>query len=149
MSCVSYIVCALLFVILAIHCVFIVGEIKIISSAEDYKAYILEIFNMLNIDGNMWIKESEAKPVLDSLFAQYPLLQHYLCDYAYEGYVSDMPASIIDLFVSLVKKELIYDVLWCVGSVIVAAILVIISMKDGKPKKMVTKQAYTPSEDVF
>ncbi|MDO4197332.1 MAG: hypothetical protein Q4D33_14425, partial [Prevotellaceae bacterium] len=129
--------------------IFIVGEIKIISSAEEYQTYIQEIFTSFNIGGDVWIKESDAKPVLDSLFGQYPLLQHYLCDYSYEGYVSDMPASMIDLFVGLVKEELLYDVLWCVGSVIVAAILVIISMKDGKPKKVVTKQSYTPAEDVF
>ena len=149
MSCVSYIVCALLFVVLAFHCVFIVGEIKIISSADEYKVYLQEIFNMLNIDGNVWMTESESKPVLDSLFGQYPLLQHYLCDYSYEGSVAEMPDSMIDYFVSLIKQELLYDILWCVGSVIVAAVLVIISMKDGKPKKVVSKQSYTPAEDVF
>lgn len=149
MSCVSYIVCAVLFMILAYHCVFIVGEMKIINSADEYKVFIQEIFNMLNIDGDAWIKESEAKSVLDHLFGQYPLLQHYLCDYAYEGYVSDMPASMIDLFVGLVKEELLYDVLWCVGSVVVAAILVIISMKEGKRGTVTAKKSYTQSEDVF
>ena len=146
---VSYIICAILFLILAFHCVFIVGEIKIISSADDYKAYIQQIFNMLNIDGNMWIKESEAKPVLDSLFDHYPLLQHYLCDYSYEGTVAQMPNSMIDYFVSLVKEELLYDILWCLGAVIVASILVILSMRDGKPGKGTPKRSYTPSEDVF
>ena len=149
MSCVSYIVCALLFVVLAFHCVFIVGEIKIISSADEYKVYLQEIFNMLNIDGNVWITESESKPVLDSLFGQYPLLQHYLCDYSYEGTVAQMPNSMIDYFVSLVKEELLYDILWCLGAVIVASILVILSMRDGKPGKGTPKRSYTPSEDVF
>lgn len=149
LSFLSYIVCAILFLVLAIHCVFIVGEIKILSSADEYKIYIQDIFNMLNIDGNLWINTSESKPVLDSLFDQYPLLQHYLCDYAYEGYVSDMPSSMVDLFVKIVREELLSDILWCIGSVIIADVIVIISMKEEKRNKSVYKQSYTPSDDVF
>lgn len=146
---ITYVVFIVMFLMLAYHCVFIVGEAKIISSADEYKGYIAEVFEMCNISADEWISKEEAGIVLDGLFDQYPILQEYLRDYVYEGYVVDMPNTMIDYFVKLVTEMLVEDLLWCVGICVVGAVIVILFMRNGNRKTTVSMKAYTPSEDVF
>ena len=84
---------------------------------------------MCNISADEWISKEEAGIVLDGLFDQYPILQEYLRDYVYEGYVVDMPNTMIDYFVKLVTEMLVEDLLWCVGICVVGAVIVILFMR--------------------
>ena len=146
----TYVVLVVMFFMLAYHCVFIVGETKIIGLADDYKGYVASVIETCNFSADEYLSKEEADKVLDGLFDQYPILHEILRGYAYEGSVVDMPNAMIDSFVEHLKRMLVEDVLWCVGICAVGAVLVVLIMrKGGKRQTTVSMKAYTPSDDVF
>lgn len=154
-----YVVGALLFLYLSLYCTFIVGELKIMSSAADYKDYLASLLQAAGATGDEWLSQSNAQPVLDSLFEHYPILDHFLTDYHYQGSVAELPETMINLFTDIVRREIWSDAAHCLGAAVVAAVVVVLCMRNRKgggngidrngcsdtPMTM----DYTPSGDTF
>ena len=154
-----YIVGVLLFIFLLFYCTFIVGEMRLISTAHEYKEIITQLLNTTDLSDSERISKAEFASVFDSLSSQIPFLNNYLTDFSYEGSVAELPGSMIDQLISSLRKEVIFDVIKCLVAFFAAIAIVIFSKPNhtgynnygnmGNGDYRGTSSSYTSSGDDF
>ena len=154
-----YVVGVLLFIFLIFYCTFIVGELRLINTAQEYKEAIAQLLNMMGIADTENIGKAELASILGSLSREYPFLESYFTDFSYEGSVAELPGSMIDQIVSSLRKEIIFDIIKCLVAFAAAIAIVIFSKPNrtgsgnyggmGYGDYRGTSSSYTSSGDDF
>lgn len=149
----SYIVGIMLFFLLAFQSTMIVGAIKIINISDYYEKQISQLVNN-NFPPNQEISKQQSEQVIQWLINEYPILQHYIKDGEFTGYeVQELPEAIGNELRSFMRGYILHRLFWCLGFVIVGAILVITCFNKQKQVYNQTQQGipktFTRSEEIF
>ena len=119
----SYLIGALLFIMLSFQCTMIVGSLKIINTSDEYEAYFTAIVNSA-YDGWEEISKESSDVVIKKAIAEFPLLEYYISGGEFTGYnAKQLPAAIAGELRSFMRMYIVRRVLWCLGFVIVAGVL--------------------------
>lgn len=154
----TYLVGCILFILLSFQCTLIAGAVKIINTTDYYKEQIERIVeqstpitvtdkgkdilvnlmstflgsNPLGSSEDREVSKAESEKITERLVEEYPILGNYFQSGEFTGYtVKELPQAMADTMVSYMKTFILYRLLWCLGFVIVGAVLVIKTMQVG------------------
>lgn len=154
----TYVVGAVLFVLLSIQCTMIAGAIKIINTTDYYEEQLERIVaqsapttavdrgkdmlgnlmsmylgsNPLGSREDREVSKVESEKIVDELIVEYPILRNFFNSGYFVGYkVKELPHVIAETIVSYLKEFIVYRLLWCLGFVVVGAFIVIKTMSVG------------------
>ena len=144
-SPVSYVVGALLFLLLSFQCVLVVGSLKIIDMSDEYENRISAVVDSVYSPSDE-VSLSQASDVIDTIIDEFPILQYYIGGGEFSGFTAEqLPHAMADELRSFMRWYIFRRILWCLGFVIVGAICVIRSMS--KTRK--TKKSYQHSSAYY
>lgn len=127
-SPVSYVVGALLFLLLSFQCVLIVGSLKIIDMSDEYEREITSIVDSAYSPLDE-VSQSQASDIIDAIIEEYPILHYYISGGEFSGFSArELPHAIAQELRSFMRWYIFRRILWCLGFVIVGAVCVIKSM---------------------
>lgn len=127
-SSVSYIVGALLFLLLSFQCVLVVGSLKIIDMSDEYENRISTIVDNVYSPSDE-VSLVQASDVINMIIDEFPILQYYIGGGEFSGYTAkELPHAIAQELRSFMRWYIFRRILWCLGFVIVGAVCVIKSM---------------------
>lgn len=140
---ISYVIGFFLFLLLAFQCTMIVGAIKIINISPYYESQIQQMVSTY-FPPSQEVTGQESEQVIDWLVTEYPILQHYFDTGEFTGYTAQqLPAVMGAEIRSFLRFYILRRLLWCLGFVIMGAVLVIRSLaKDYKKDVHTVKQDY-------
>lgn len=154
----TYLVGGILFILLSFQCTLIAGAVKIINTTDYYKEQLERIVGQStpttttdrgkDILGNLMsmylganplgsgedreVSKAESEIITEKLVEEYPILGNYFQTGEFTGYtVKELPQAMADTMVSYMKTFILYRLLWCLGFVVVGAVLVIKTMQVG------------------
>lgn len=154
----TYLVGGILFILLSIQCTLIAGAVKIINTTDYYEEQLERIVNQStptaaadsgkDILGNLMsmflgsnplgsgedreVSKAESEKITEQLVEEYPILSNYFDYGEFTGYtVKELPHAMAETIVRYMKTFILYRLLWCLGFVVVGAILVIKTMQIG------------------
>ena len=134
-SPVSYIIGAVLFFFLSFQCVLVVGSLKIISMTDEYEQRITSIVESVYSPSDM-VSMPQASDVIDTIIDEFPILEYYIGGGEFSGFTAkELPHAMADELRSFMRWYIFRRILWCLGFVIVGAILAIRSLDRGIKKK--------------
>lgn len=132
-SPVSYLVGAILGVLLIAQCILICGACAIISATNDYEQSLTEIIRSFVGLTNEIVTPEESQVIIDQLIGANPLVADYIGGGEFTGYTAvQLPGAICEELRSYMRWYIVRRILWSLGFVIVAAIIVIKSLKQIK-----------------
>lgn len=124
----SYIIGFVLFVLLAFQCTMIVGSLKIIDTTDTYEAYFTEIVDNI-YDGWEQVPTEQADVIIKKAIGEYPLLDYYIGGGDFSGFnAKQLPGAIAEELRSFMRAYITRRLLWCLGFVLVAGVLGIITL---------------------
>lgn len=124
----SYLIGAVLFLMLAVQCTLIVGSLKVIDTVDEYEALFTEIVDNL-YDGCEEVSALASDDVVKEAIDRFPLLGHYIGGGNFEGYnARELPTVMAEELRSYMRGYIVRRLLWCLGFVVVAGILGILSL---------------------
>jgi hypothetical protein len=127
-SPVSYVVGALLFLLLSFHCVLVVGSLKIIDMSDEYENRISAIVDNVFSPSDE-VSLAQASDVIDRIIDEFPILQYYIGGGEFSGFTAkELPHAIAQELRSFMRWYIFRRILWCLGFVIVGAVCVIKTM---------------------
>lgn len=130
-SPVSYVVGALLFLLLSFQCVLVVGSLKIIDMSDEYENRISAIVDNVFSPSDE-VSLAQASDVIDTIIDEFPILQYYIGGGEFSGFTAkELPHAIAQELRSFMRWYIFRRILWCLGFVIVGAVCVIRSMSRG------------------
>lgn len=140
---ISYVIGIILFLLLAFQCTMIVGAIKIIRISPYYEAQIQQMVNS-HFPSDREVSKQESEQLVEWLVTEYPILQHYFNSGEFTGYTSQQLPIVMGAEIrSFLRFYIMRRLLWCLGFVIVGAVLVIRSLAENHKKGVrVIKQDY-------
>lgn len=132
---ISYVIGFFLFLLLAFQCTMIVGAIKIINISPYYESQIQQMVSTY-FPPSQEVTGQESEQVIDWLVTEYPILQHYFDTGEFTGYTAQqLPAVMGAEIRSFLRFYILRRLLWCLGFVIMGAVLVIRSISKKYEKK--------------
>ncbi|MBE6303444.1 MAG: hypothetical protein E7089_05860 [Bacteroidales bacterium] len=124
----SYLIGAILFLLLSFQCTMIVGSLKIINTCDEYEAYFASVVNSV-YDGWEEVSTESADIVIKKAIAEYPLLEYYISGGEFSGFnAKQLPAAMADELRSFMRAYITRRLLWCLGFVIVAGVAGIMTL---------------------
>ena len=124
----SYIIGIILFILLAVQCTMIVGSLKIIDTTDTYEAYFTEIVDNI-YDGWEQVPTEQADVIIKKAIGEYPLLDYYIGGGDFSGFnAKQLPGAIAKELRSFMRAYITRRLLWCLGFVLVAGVLGIITL---------------------
>ena len=124
----SYIIGVVLFLLLSFQCTMIVGSLKIIDTVDEYKAYFTEIVDNA-YEGWEQVPADVAEAVIDKAIEECPLLEHYIGGGEFTGFsAKELPSAMTEELRSFMKAYIVRRLLWCLGFVLVAGALGIMTL---------------------
>ena len=124
----SYIIGVVLFLLLSFQCTMIVGSLKIIDTMDEYKAYFTEIVDNA-YEGWEQVPADVAEAVIDKAIEECPLLEHYIGGGEFTGFsAKELPTAMTEELRSFMKAYIVRRLLWCLGFVLVAGALGIMTL---------------------
>ena len=127
-SPISYVVGALLFLLLSFQCILIVGSLKIIDMSDVYEQQISAIVESVYSPSEE-VTQSQASDIIDAIIEEFPILHYYVSGGEFSGFSArDLPHAITQELRSFMRWYIFRRILWCLGFVIVGAVCVIKSM---------------------
>ena len=140
---ISYVIGIILFLLLAFQCTMIVGAIKIIRISPYYEAQIQQMVNS-HFPSDREVSKQESEQVIDWLVTEYPILQHYFDTGEFTGYTAQQLPTVMGAEIrSFLRFYILRRLLWCLGFVIVGAVLVIRSIANEYERKHSNSSRYT------
>lgn len=119
----SYLIGAVLFMLLAFQCTMIVGSLKIIDTTDVYEEYFTTLVNSA-YEGWEEVTEEDADIIIKKAIAEYPLLEYYIGGGEFYGHnAKQLPSVMADELRSFMWAYITRRLLWCLGFVIVAGVL--------------------------
>ena len=139
----SYLIGAILFLLLIFQCTMIVGSLKIIDTCDEYEVYFRQV-----VDGvyEEWqeVSKGDSDIIIKKAIAEYPLLEYYIGGGDFRGFrAKELPAAMADELRSFMWSYIVRRLLWCLGFVIVAGILSIKTLNNYNQK---IERSYTSSQ---
>lgn len=140
---ISYVIGFFLFLLLAFQCTMIVGAIKIINISPYYESQIQQMVSTY-FPPSQEVTGQESEQVIDWLVTEYPILRHYFDTGEFTGYTAQqLPAVMGSEIRSFLRFYILRRLLWCLGFVIVGAVLVIRNIAKGYERKHLNSSRYT------
>ena len=133
-SPISYVVGAILFLLLSFQCVMIVGSLKILDTTDYYEMEITRIVDSTygSVDE---VSMGQADEIIQVIKDRFPLLQYYISGGEFSGFTAqELPHAIAQELRSFIRWYIFRRILWCLGFVVVCVICVIKSMSKKKAK---------------
>ena len=154
----TYLVGGILFILLSFQCTLIAGAVKIINTTDYYKEQLERIVEQStpttaadkgkDILGNLMsmflgsnpmgssedrkVSKAESEVITEKLVEENPILGNYFQSGEFTGYtVKELPQAMADTMIGYMKTFILYRLLWCLGFVVVGAVLVIKTMQVG------------------
>lgn len=128
-SPISFIIGAVLFLFLSFQCILIVGSIKILNTTNYYETEITRIVDS-TYDAADEVTMGHADDIIKSVIDQYPLLHYYISGGEFSGFTAkELPHAIAEELRSYMHWYIFRRLLWCLGFVIIGAVLVIRSLE--------------------
>lgn len=124
----SYLIGAVLFLFLIFQCTMVVGSLKIIETCDEYEMYVRQIVDEVY---NEWeeVSKGDADMIIDRAIKEYPLLKYYIGSGEFSGFdAKNLPTVMADELRSFMWAYIIRRLLWCLGFVLVAGILGIMTL---------------------
>ena len=138
-SPVSYVVGALLFLLLSFQCVLIVGSLKIIDMSDEYERQITTIVESAYSPLDE-VTQSQASDIIDAIIEEFPILHYYVSGGEFSGFTAkELPHAIAQELRSFMRWYIFRRILWCLGFAIVGALCVIKSMSRNYAKQRAQK----------
>lgn len=131
---ITYIMGFVLFILLSVQCIMICGAIKIISFTDIVEEKTQEILDMRYVSLDSSVSLAESEEVIQLLIDEFPIFENYFGSGYFMGYtVETLPAAIGDEIRSFMRHFIFRRLLWCLGFVVVSAIIAIktISINNG------------------
>ncbi len=127
---ITYVVGAVLGLILIFHCTLICGSLAIIRMADALKPLLTEIVEGYATSLDEYITIEESDEIVKELAHDNPLIAHYIGGGRFQGYTaSELPAVMISTLKTYMRWYILRRVLWSLGFVILSAIIVIKTME--------------------
>lgn len=124
----SYVVGALLFILLSFQCIMIVGSLKIIEMSDEYEQQISAIVESAYSSSEI-VSMSQASDIIERIIDEFPILQYYVEGGKFSGFEArELPQAITQELSSFMRWYIFRRILWCLGFVVLGAIYVIKSM---------------------
>ena len=121
-SPISYVVGALLFLLLSFQCILIVGSLKIIDMSDVYEQQISAIVESVYSPSEE-VTQSQASDIIDAIIEEFPILHYYVSGGEFSGFSArDLPHAITQELRSFMRWYIFRRILWCLGFVIVGAV---------------------------
>jgi len=144
-SPISYAIGAILFILLTFQCILITGSLKIISSADYYEVQLDRMVE--SRPSSEEVSMREADDVIKQMIDEYPLLEYYISGGEFSGFTAkELPHAITEELRSFMRWYIFRRILWCLGFVVVAAVLTIKSMSKQYQSRRTMKTR--PSRDM-
>lgn len=119
----SYLIGALLFLMLSFQCTMVVGSLKIINTIDVYEAFFTTIVDNYYEAKEIITRES-SDVIIKKAIAEFPLLEYYISGGEFSGFnAKQLPAAIADELRSTMWAYITRRLLWCLAFVIVASIV--------------------------
>lgn len=119
----SYLIGAVLFILLSFQCTMIVGSLKIIDTTDEYEEYFTTLVNSA-YEGWEEVTEADADIIIKKAIAEYPLLEYYISGGEFYGHsAKQLPSVMADELRSFMWAYITRRLLWCLGFVIAAGVL--------------------------
>lgn len=137
----TYVVGAVLGILLVFQSTLICGSVSIMSKADEFEELasyaVQQVSKSGVVDLNDIVDQQETQMVMDEIVNDHPILKHY-CDYAdFSGHsLRELPSAMTAVLKTYLKKYIVRRLLWSLAFVVVAAILVNYS---------ITKSRHNPS----
>lgn len=134
-SPISYVVGAILFLLLSFQCVMIVGSLKILDTTDYYEMEITRIVDSTygSVDE---VSMGQADEIIQVIKDRFPLPQYIISGGEFSGFTAqELPHAIAQELRSFMRWYIFRRILWCLGFVVVCVICVIKSMSKIKAKK--------------
>lgn len=126
----TYIVGAILGVLLIIQCVLICGACAIISATDDYEPILTNIVAGVVGFSNEIETLEESQVIIDQLIASDPLVASYIGGGEFTGYTAQqLPGVMCEELRSYMRWYIFRRIMWSLGFVIVATVIVIKTLK--------------------
>ena len=130
-SPISYIIGVILFFFLSFQCILIVGSLKILDMTDYYEVEITGIVNSAYDDLDE-ITMGQADGIIQEVINRFPILHYYIGGGEFSGFTAkELPHAMADELRSFMRWYIFRRILWCLGFVIVGAILAIRSLDKG------------------
>ena len=140
---ISYVVGAILLILLSVQCVLVVGSLKIIDMSEIYEERISIIVDSVYSPSEE-VSLSQASDVIDKIIDEYPILHYYIGGGDFSGFTAkELPHAIAQELRSFMRWYIFRRILWCLGFVLVGAVCVIKTMS-----KPYTRQRLQRSQSI-
>lgn len=170
----TYVVGGVLFILLSIQCTMITGAIKIIRTSDYYEDQLERMvsesepttqtgsntgtlsglvsmflgFNPLGDGQDREVSRGESEQIVERLVDEYPILRNYFTSGFFEGYhVSELPHVMAETIKEYLREFILYRLLWCLGFVVVGALLVIKTMSVGYAMERRSSRRRSSSHD--
>ncbi len=126
----TYIVGVILGVLLIVQCVLICGACAIISATDDYEPFLTQIVTNVTEFSDEIVTPEESQVIIDQLVNSSPLVASYIGGGEFSGYTAQqLPGAICDELRSYMHWYIFRRILWSLGFVIVATVIVIKTLK--------------------
>lgn len=126
----TYIVGAILGVLLIIQCVLICGACTIISATDDYEPLLTQIVTNVAEFSDEVVTPEESQVIIDQLINSSPLVASYIGGGEFSGYTAqELPGAMCDELRSYMRWYIFRRIMWSLGFVIVATVIVIKTLK--------------------
>ena len=146
----SYLFGAVLAVLLSYQCTLLCGAFKINATAEYYKPWLNEVIESIYPNGNTYVDVEVSTAIVEKWVSESPLLAHYVSSGYFEGYrAGELSDVMVDTLHEYMNWFILRRVLWSLGFVIVAAVVVIQTMRKGQTKELQQKIAESSSTMEF
>ena len=148
-SPVSWIVAVFLFFALSIQCSAFVGSLMLLKSVDVFEAYSRDVIDSCLAPYEEPTTE-EFNEIFETILHEYPLIKYYVGSGEFHGYTaSELPKAMAEELHSFLAWYMVRRLLWCLGFVIVAAIVVIRFMTPLTISPSRREVNYIESDDVF
>lgn len=124
----SYLIGALLFLLLAVQCTLIVGSLKVMDTVGEYEVLLTGIVDNL-YEGSEEVSVLASDEVIKQSIDRFPLLGYYVGGGEFSGYTAkQLPTAIAEELRSFMRGYIVRRLLWCLFLVVIAGVLGIWSL---------------------
>jgi hypothetical protein len=129
-SPVSYIIGAVLFLFLSFQCILIIGSLKILDTTDYYETEITRIVDS-TYDSMDEVTKGQSDEIIQVIIDRFPILHYYIGGGEFSGFTArELPHAMADELRSFMHWYIFRRILWCLGFVIIGAVLVIKSLSN-------------------
>lgn len=138
----TYLIGAILAILLAYECTLIMGALKIRNMCDEFEGILTEIVDRYYPNKYMEVSPEKSAEMFNELAEQFPLLHNYVSatiegsdihgsGYIYgEGYsAADLPHGMIQYLKEIVTEFMMHRIYWALGFAIVLGIIAILTIK--------------------